>query len=81
MNDRGSPPVSNLTVVVKVLAAVAPAALIPGLFPSRAKLVYLLCLMIGGVFWYVVPPRGSVRQLLVLLACAALLGLVRYMLP
>lgn len=68
-------------VVVKVLLAIAPALILQAVFVSHAKLAYFGGLLVGVLLWYFVPPRGNARHLAILIACAAILGLVRLVLP
>jgi len=74
MRVRDEAPVETSTVVVKVLVALAPSIVLERVFVSHPKLTYCVCLVIGAVASYFVPPRGTIKQLLILVGCAIILG-------
>jgi len=80
MLTRNAAHAKTSTIVLKVLVALAPSFVLQEVFVSHPKLAYSVGLVIGAVAWYFVPPRGNVKQLLVLIGCAIILGIIRSML-
>lgn len=67
-------------IAAKVLVAISPPLVLQAMFVSHPKLAYFVGLVIGGVAWYYLAPRGKVKHLLVLVSCAAVLGFIRLIL-
>jgi hypothetical protein len=68
-------------IVVKVLVGLTPSYILQQVFASHAKPVYGVGLVIGSVVAWCIPPRGTAKQLVALISCAVILGIIRMLLP
>jgi hypothetical protein len=71
IKERASFPV----VAVKVLALVLPSIIASEVFRTHSKVAFGVGLLVGSFLWYLIPPRGKIRQLFILISVCLLIGI------
>ena len=82
MSARTEERVPLSTVVVKVGVLILPFVVASAIFGPHARLATSIGILVGApLAWYCIPPRGTTKKFLLLLAAGAVLCVVRLLMP
>jgi hypothetical protein len=82
MSTRTEEQVPLPTVAVKVAVLFLPFVVASVIFGPHARLATSIAILLGApLAWYCVPPRGTTKKFLLLLAAGVVLCVVRLLMP
>ena len=82
MTTRTEERVPFSIVAVKVFVLFLPAIVAGAIFGPSARLATSIGFLLGApIAWYCIPPRGTTKRFLLLLAAGLVLCVVRYLMP
>jgi len=77
--DRGRASLPILPIIaIKSIALIAPAELARQIFKLHPQLAWSIGILLGAVFWWMVPPKCTVRQFLALSLAIIVLVIARF---